>query len=258
MNSKSLLSKLKSLVPQQTRASVGGAIRGVVYRGNRFECPNCRGRFRLFLPFGAEGAAVRPYARCPRCQSLERHRLLWLYLRERTDLLTAKRSVLHFAPEFFFQQKFSRLPNLHYVAADLNPIMGMQRMDVTAIPCEDATFDVVLCNHVLEHVPDDRRAMREIFRVLKPGGWAILQTPFEADRAQTYEDPSITSPAARIAAFGQEDHVRIYGRDYKDRLEEAGFEVIVDSYTRDMNEAERARYGLMAEEDVFMCKKKAS
>jgi SAM-dependent methyltransferase len=211
----------------------------------------------LFLPFGAEGAPIRPNARCPRCQSLERHRLLWLYIQQRTDLLTAKLSVLHFAPEYFFQRKFSALPNLRYVAADLNPTMGMVRMDVTEIPCADASFDVVLCNHVLEHIPDDRRAMREILRILKPGGWAILQTPFEPERENTYEDPSIVSPDERKRAFGQEDHVRVYGRDYQGRLEESGFLVTVDDFARNMDAALRTRFGLMPDEDVFLCRKPA-
>lgn len=128
-------------------------------------------------------------------------------------------------------------------------------MDLTMTPWRDASFDAILCNHVLEHIPDDRQAMRELFRVLRPGGWAILQVPMDTRRATTFEDPTIVSPKARERAFGQADHVRIYGLDYKARLESVGFVVSVDPFVRELPVAVRTRFALTPEEDVYFCVK---
>jgi SAM-dependent methyltransferase len=177
-----------------------------------------------------------------------------MYLKEKTDFFTASHRVLHFAPEEFLQERFSSLPNLDYRSADLSSPLAMDRVDITGLPYEDAAFDVVLCSHVLEHVPDDRKAMREVYRVLTPGGWAILQVPFQSKREHTYEDPTITDPAARRRAFGQEDHLRVYGQDYITRLGEAGFQVTRDGWVRelprDFVEAHR-----LERADVFFCQK---
>jgi SAM-dependent methyltransferase len=139
--------------------------------------------------------------------------------------------VLHFAPERILGERLSLCPNIEYIAADLKPssytVGGVivEKVDVTQIPFPASSFDVVLCNHVLEHVPDDILALREIFRVLQPGGWAVLQIPMDPKRERTYEDFSITSEEDRQRAFGQKDHVRWYGRDYRERLRGVGFEV---------------------------------
>jgi SAM-dependent methyltransferase len=185
---------------------------------------------------------------------MERHRLLWLFLRERTDLLDGPHRLLHLAPEPVFHRRLSVLPGLDYVTADLDSPLARDRVDVTALPYADDSFDAILCNHVLEHVPDDRRAMRELHRVLRPGGWAILQVPIRSGRATTYEDPTVTGPAERRRAFGQEDHVRIYGRDYEERLAEAGFRVRRDRFVRELPDAQVTRMGLKRE-DVFFCEK---
>jgi len=194
------------------------------------------GRFRKFQPYGAEGVVKRPNARCPSCGSLERQRLIALYLERRTSFFTDPLKVLHFAPEPAFHEKFKSLSNLDYISADLISSRAMVKVDITDIPYEEHSFDVILCSHVLEHVQDDRKAMQELYRVLKPGGWALLQIPIQSSREKTYEDPSIVTPEERLKHFGQKDHVRIYGEDYKDRLASAGFTVKVDSPVKELGQ----------------------
>ena len=223
--------------------------RALPYIGNAVVCPCCGGHFRRFLPAGYD--VVRPYALCPFCGTVERHRLLWLYLRNHTNLFQDCLKVLHFAPEYILEQKFRRCSNLDYITADLNN-PAMLKVDITDIPLPDATFDVVLCSHVLEHVPDDRKAMRELCRILKPGGWAILLVPIELDRATTFEDPTVTDPQERLRLFNQTDHVRIYGRDYVERLEEAGLTVRQDHPVREFSPSLVQRYGLK-DEPIFFC-----
>jgi len=215
-------------------------------------CPCCGGRFEAFLPFGHR---QRPNAQCPKCRALERHRLLWLFLESRTPLLHRPLSVLHVAPEEALRRRLDGAPNLFYVSGDLQAPDAMVRMDLTDIPFEDASFDVVLCNHVLEHIPDDAAALREVFRVLAPGGWAVLQSPVDPDRAETYEDPSVTDPEARRREFGFHEHVRVYGRDYAARLERAGFEVEAIPFADDLDEATLRRHGLLRREPIFLCRR---
>ncbi len=194
------------------------------------QCPLCGGRFRRFMPYGY--VEVRPNALCPRCLSLERHRLLWLWLEKETDLLNTQLKspsafrLLHIAPEVCLSKKFEKiLPPGSYITADLESPLATIKMDVQAIPFADDTFEVVFCNHVLEHVADDRRAMRQMHRVMRPGGWGVMLSPVDETRADTFEDDSITDPDERTRLFGQYDHRRVYGRDYADRLREAGFHV---------------------------------
>jgi SAM-dependent methyltransferase len=178
-----------------------------------------------------------------------------LYLRDRTKFFEQALKVLEFAPTPVLQSKFRRLKHLEYVSADLSSTMAMFRMDITAIGFPADQFDAIICYHVLEHVMDDRRAMRELFRVLKPGGWAILQSPVDPGRGETYESPDITFPSERERVFGQRDHVRIYGRDYKDRLEDAGFTVRLDDYVRDLGQEPARKHGLMSDEAIYFCTK---
>jgi predicted SAM-dependent methyltransferase len=219
--------------------------------GTRLTCPCCGWRFRRFLPYGVN---KRTNALCPKCGSRERHRLLWLYFKDRTDLFDKNHKVLHFAPEPIFERHFRTMPQLDYITADLSSSLASTKADITNIPCKDNSFDVVLCNHVLEHVPDDRRAMRELFRALAPGGWAIIQSPIDTRRAKTFEDHTIISPQGRERAFGQHNHVRIYGRDYRKRLENAGFRVKVDSYAEDLGEHTVSKHALKVEE-IYFCTK---
>ncbi|MDX2305093.1 MAG: class I SAM-dependent methyltransferase [Microscillaceae bacterium] len=231
-------------------------ILAVFYRGNRVECPICESRFAKFLPYG-RGKSARPNALCPRCQSLERHRLIWLYLKDKTDFFTRKQHFLHIAPENCFMERFEKMPQLEYITADLESPLAKVKMDIHEMPFEDNTFDAAMCNHVLEHVHDDIQAMREIHRVLKPGGWAILQVPMmKAGLKVTYEDKAITEAAERFKAFGQEDHVRMYGEDYGKRLLLGGFEVSEDRYVLDLDQALVARYALPGKEIVYFCRKK--
>lgn len=246
-----LKSVAKALIPEDYHRVVRRTYQSLRFAGNRFLCPCCNGRFRRLLPYGVN---PRPNAKCPRCGSLERHRLLWLYLKNRTNLFSDKLRVLHFAPEPVFQSVFKSTPNLDYLSADLDPSKAMVKMDITNILFEDNSFDVLLCNHVLEHIINDRKGMSELFRVLKPGGWAILQSPMDTTLEETFEDPSITSPEDRERVFGQNDHVRIYGRDYKDRLEQAGFTVNVDDYVKELGNETMAKFRL-PDEEIFFCTK---
>lgn len=215
-------------------------------------CPCCEGHFKEFLPLGVH---PRLNAKCPECDLLERHRLLWLYLKERTNFFTDNLKVLHIGPMPWLQEKFCTLPNLDYVSGDIVPGKAMVQMDITDIKLPDNQFDCILCYHVLEHVTDDQKAMRELFRVLKPGGWAILQSPIDYTRKETFEDPSVTSPEERERLFGQSDHLRMYGRDYKERLEKAGFVVKVDDYVKKLPNRLIKKYGLDNTEDICFCTK---
>jgi SAM-dependent methyltransferase len=222
------------------------------YRGSRYECPVCHGKFRMLLPYGNNGAANRL---CPSCLSLERHRFLWLWLQSRTDFFSARLKVLHVAPEQPFIKRFRDLPNLDYTTADLLSPLADLKMDIMDMPLQDNTFDVVICNHVLEHVADDRIAMREIFRVLKPGGWAVLQVPIDWNRNYTYEDPSIVTPAEREMHFGQYDHLRFHGADYPERLRHEGFIVDNEDFLSTFSKQQRDYYRLPDKEMIWKSSK---
>lgn len=186
----------------------------------------------------------RPNARCPSCGARDRHRLLWHFLENKTNLLSDRLRILHFAPERALEKKLKRRPNLDYVSTDLDRPRAMVKADITDLPWSDDSFDVILYSHVLEHVVADRKAMSELYRVLKPGGWAVVLVPIDFRRTETFEDPTIVEPRDRERVFGQADHVRIYGRDFKARLERAGFTVTTEDYQRELGEARARRYGL--------------
>lgn len=226
------------------------------YRGDRFTDPIDGRQFRQLLPYGYE--KTRQNVLSPSTLSLERHRLLWLYLKKRTNFFSAMLKVLHIAPEQAFHQRFRRMKNIEYTTADLHSPLADVKADITRLPFDDHSFDVILCNHVLEHIPDDARAIAELFRVMKPGGWGIFQVPQEPNRPITYENPGITSPRERAAHFGQYDHVRIYGFDYFDRLAAAGFEVSPDLYTQSFTPEERRRYALPEREYIPLVRKPSS
>ncbi len=223
-------------------------------RGDRVECPCCGGRFRGFLPGGPER---RPHARCPGCGALERHRLVWLWLQRSTDLLAVPRRVLVVAPEEFLQEALRGRPTIDYLSIDLASPLAMRHMDLTRLELPGASFDAVFCNHVLEHVPDDRAAMRELRRVLKPDGWAVLQTPVDPARATTFEDPAAVRPEDRLRLFGQSDHVRIYGRDLFDRLRECGWAIERVPLARSLGEPLARRHGLDPGEEVIVGRRAA-
>lgn len=228
----------------------------IFYLGNDVECPVCGRKYRKMLPYGRDPA--RENALCPNCLSLERHRLLWLYLKEKTSFFNDKVKFLHIAPELCFIHRFESMPNLEYISADIESPLAKVKMDIHKIPFGDNTFDAAMCNHVLEHVDDDILAMKEIFRVLKPEGWAILQVPFMGKNLKkTFEDPSVITPSEREKVFGQRDHVRIYGLDYPDRLRLAGFEVHEDKFVMELPEAKVEKYALPSDEVIYFCIKPA-
>jgi SAM-dependent methyltransferase len=222
----------------------------IIYRGDKVACPVCGRSSSRFLSYGSD-RALRQNVLCPHCLSLERHRLLWLYLNEKTDFFNKRLKVLHIAPEQCFYSKFRALPNIDYVTGDLESPLAEYHFDLHDIPFDAHTFDVVICNHVLEHVEDDRKCTREMFRVLKPGGWAIMQVPIDYSRADTLEDPSIKSPKDREQYYWQKDHMRLFGRDYPERLAESGFDVRPDDFVKHLGSELRERYRLQDEEIVY-------
>lgn len=231
------------------------------YRNNGVECPICNSTFKSFESYGI---VKRENARCYTCGSLERHRLLWKYFNEELEYFKKgpKGMVLHFAPEKVLYDFFDRFKDVDYIPCDLFPenyqFQGKsitQKVDITKIPFENDYFDFIICNHVLEHIPDDKSAMSELFRVMKKGGQGIFQVPIDINREVTYEDFSITSPQVREKVFGQNDHVRVYGSDYKNRLEGVGFTVHVDHYIDGFTQKEIKKYGLMPSEFIYRCSK---
>jgi len=193
---------------------------------------------------------------CPRCDAHPRHRLLWLYLSQQfPGLLDSDLQLLHVAPEYALLSSFRAAPQLRYVSFDLGSPLAQCHGDLEALPFADNRFDVVLCNHVFEHVADDRQAMAEVYRVLAPGCWALLQVPVDLSRDATCEDPSIDTPAGRREHFGQADHLRVYGRDYAQRLEAAGFSVEVIDYVRQLSSDTVERFGLNPDEPLYIGRK---
>lgn len=227
----------------------------LLYRGNNVECPVCEKKFRKFLSYGSN-VAHRENVLCPYDLTLERHRLMWLYLKRESPFFTApKLSVLHIAPEQCFHQRFKRQQNLDYLTGDLVSPIADLHFDLHDIPLEDNRFDVVFCNHVMEHVDDALQCMKELYRVMKPGGWAIMQVPQDTTRETTYEDWSITSPEDREKHFWQKDHVRLFGMDYPQWLEKAGFRVETAFAGNPVSAEEIERYRLSPTEILYIAHK---
>ncbi|MEN9335067.1 MAG: hypothetical protein RLZZ500_54 [Bacteroidota bacterium] len=222
-------------------------------KGNRFTDPIDGKSFRMFLPYGY--GSQRNNVLSPSTLSLERHRLLWMYLQRETDFFTAtaKKKVLHFAPEQEFYKRFKKQTNIDYTTTDLLSPLADVKADICNLPFEDNTYDIIFCNHVLEHIPDDTKAMQELYRVMKPGGMGIFQIPQDLNRAVTFTDDSITDPKERATIFGQYDHVRVYGRDYFDKLRQIGFTVVEEDYTSKLNPADVERFCLAKGEIIPVC-----
>lgn len=219
------------------------------HRGHDVLCPVCRNQFDRFKDDWNRGNAL-----CWRCGSHERHRVQWLLLDQRPDLLAGARRLLHFAPEWCLSRRLRRVGHLDYVTADLSQPGVDLHLDITRLALPDASFDAVLCSHVLEHVEDDAAAMRELRRVTAPGGWCLIMVPLDLGRQQTLEDPTITSPAERRETFWQHDHVRLYAPDIGDRLTAAGFAVERirprEAFAPEL--VERCRIG--DAEDLWLCR----
>lgn len=224
-------------------------------KGNNFTDPIDGKSFRKMLPYGY--GKQRENALSPSTLSLERHRLMWLFLRDETDFFTStkKLKTLHIAPEQCFLSIFKKQQNLEYVTSDLESPIADVKADICNLPFEDNSFDVIFCNHVLEHIPDDKKAMQELFRVLKKGGFGIFQVPQDLNMDITFEDNSITDKKERARIFGQYDHVRVYGKDYFDRLREIGFKVNEIDYTKKIALKKLERFCLMKGEILPVCYK---
>ncbi|MDD4157299.1 MAG: methyltransferase domain-containing protein [Candidatus Cloacimonetes bacterium] len=236
------------------------------YYGHRFYCPICNGNFVRFLSIGHNipviktkeiiGAGYRENAACPRCYSTDRTRLIYLFLKHyKPEFFTAKFKLLHIAPEISFYRLFKKLRNIDCYFADLDSPLADIKMDITNIKLSSEYFDVIICNHVLEHIPDDIQAMSELYRVLKTGAYAILQVPISYKIDETYEDNLIKSPEEREREFGQRDHVRIYGKDYIDRLQSVGFKVTIFDYNISVFADKKNKYSLAKDEKIFICEK---
>jgi SAM-dependent methyltransferase len=239
------------MVLARTRQTLHPVLR-MVERGDARYCPCCQSHLRRFKPYGE--VVARPEAMCGVCGSVERDRLLHLFLTRKTDLLDGTpKKLLHIAPELNMRSLFSSIDSIDYLSADIADVSAMVRMDITDIQYPDNSFDVIYCSHVLEHVPDDRKAMGEFLRVLKPGRWAILHVPITAE--VTFEDPSITEPKERERLFGQFDHVRRYGPDYANRLADAGFVVETHQYAQEVGPETAELCGLDSTEIVHLCRK---
>lgn len=224
-----------------------------MYRGNKFTDPIDGNSYKAFLPYGYE--KQRQNVLSPGTLSLERHRLMWLYLQQETNFFSAPLKVLHMAPEQSFYKRFRALKNLDYTTCDLDSPIADVKADIQNLPFENDSFDVIFCNHVLEHVEDDKKALHELYRVMKPGGWGILQVPIRYQQEKTFEDPTITDRQERIEKFGQYDHVRVYGRDYYEKLAAIGFLVEQVNLSENLIEEEIKRFALEKNEILPVVRK---
>ena len=225
------------------------------YRGKEVYCVCCGSSFSAFAPFGN---IKRENAWCPKCESLERHRLLHMYLKNKTDFYHRPSKALHIAPEIAFFKHFKTQKHLDYNPVDLYPHLypkGTKYLDVLNNDLNDNIYDVIICNHVFQYIEEDRKAMKELYRIMKHGGWGIMQVPYDRKREITYENSSIKDPLEREKAFGLKEHVRFYGLDYADRLREAGFHVSVEDYTSEFSDEENFRYGFLKGDPLFIVTK---
>ena len=253
---KSVFKLILNTIPRPILIRLSYAARPVLalaLKGNTYTDPIDGKSFRMFLPYGY--GKQRNNALSPSTLSLERHRLLWLYLKNETDFFTSvtRIKVLHFAPEQAFYKLFRNQKNIDYTTTDLFSPLADVKADICNLPFDDNSYDIIFCNHVLEHIPDDTKAMQELFRVLKPGGMAILQIPQDLKRETTFADDSITDQKERAEIFGQYDHVRIYGRDYFDKLRYIGFTVIEEDYTNKITPELVEKYCLAKGEIIPVC-----
>lgn len=218
------------------------------------ECNLCGWTGKKFVNFYTGYDHVYKNAVCPQCYSHPRHRSYSLILQQILSGLNGKAKTLHFAPEHHIQQVITSFANVDYLSVDIDHHKAMRREDIKNLSFKDHSFDVIICIHVFEHIDDDKRAMAEIYRVLKPGGVALLDVPIDLERAVTYEDDTITTPEARTKAFWQWDHVRLYGRDYSQKLRDIGFQVQERHYVQEQSSDYVKKYGLEVAPN-FVCSK---
>lgn len=244
---KKLFKLILNTIPRPILIRLSIIVRPVIaftLKGKKYTDPIDGKSFKMFLPYGYGNQ--RNNVLSPSTLSLERHRLLWLYLQNETNFFTSeeKLKVLHFAPEQEFYKRFKKQSNLDYTTTDLLSPLADVKADICNLPFEDNSYDIIFCNHVLEHIPDDTKAMQELYRVMKPRGWGIFQIPQDLNREKTFEDNSITDKKERAKIFGQYDHVRVYGRDYFDKLRCIGFKVDEVDYTKNLHPEEVEKYCL--------------
>ena len=218
------------------------------FKGNQFTDPIDGSSYRKFLSYGYQN--LRENALCPGTLSLEIHRLLWLYLTRKTNFLNQPLKVLHIAPEQVFYTKFKAIKDWEYTTTDLHSPLADIKADICALPFNNDQYDLIFCNHVLEHIPDDKKAMEELYRVLKKGGTLIAQVPLNEELDETFEDDTITDKKERTRIFGQYDHVRVYGKDYYTRLNTVGFESKGITFINTMSIEEIDRFGLPQKERI--------
>lgn len=236
---------LKSIVPLLLN------FRALLFFGKKYTCPCCGWELRAFM-MGGGSFKTRPFGYCPRCNSKARHRRQWLFLKEKTNLFKANLRLLHVSPQYSLSRNLVEMPNIQYVSIDIQDRANLtHRMDLTNLAFESESFDAAICIHVLEHIEEDLKAINELYRVLKPGGWAVISVPLRLDQ-KTYEDPTVTSPEDREREFGESGHFRYYGYDLKDRLESRGFSVELD-LAANINPEVKEKYGLLDDENVFYC-----
>ena len=229
------------------------ACRALLFVGRKHTCPCCGWKLRAFT-HGGVSMKTRPNGYCPRCNSKARHRRDWLYLQEKTNLFSDNIRLLHVSPKYALSRRLTKMPSIDFVGVDLEGRPhAPYKVDISEIPFAAEFFDAIICIHVLEHVENDRQAIGELYRVLKPGGWAMISVPIDFDNA-TYEDPSIVSPEERKKHFGEEQHYRLYGNDFVDRLQACGFEVQLDRGA-ELSQDLKQKYGLLDDENVFYCTK---
>ncbi|WP_298882096.1 class I SAM-dependent methyltransferase [uncultured Polaribacter sp.] len=255
----SLFKSILNTVPRPWLIKASYLVRPIIalsLKGHKFTDPIDGKSFRKFLPYGY--GKQRENALSPSTLSLERHRLMWLFLKDETNFFTSEKKLktLHIAPEQCFLDIFRKQKNLNYITSDLESPIADVKADICNLPFKDNSFDVVFCNHVLEHITDDTKAMQELFRVMKKGGFGIFQIPQDLSRETTFEDDSITDKKERAEIFGQYDHVRVYGKDYFNKLRSIGFKVDEIDYTKKIDPEKLERFCLMKNEILPVCYKK--
>tara|TARA_B110000093_G_C12864701_1_gene364923 strand:+ start:216 stop:986 length:771 start_codon:yes stop_codon:yes gene_type:complete len=254
---KNIVALLTRFIPRtmlQRVAHLGLQSISWIYNGSQFEDPIDGRTYRRLLPYGR--VRTRTNALSPHTLSLERHRALWIYLKEYTDFFSASNRMLHMAPEYCFIKRFKSIESLDYVTGDLDSPWADHHFDVHSIPFEDESFDIIMANHLMEHVDDDRAVLSEFYRVMKPGGWGILQVPIDWTNPATEEDRSITDPVELERLYWQRDHLRLYGfEDYPFRLRDAGFTVEIVNMKDVLGASRYDRYALGGEQWVFVVKK---
>ncbi len=260
-----MLSGLKLNIYKFIYRLISTRIANLLYSEKEFECPFCGRQFNSFMPGGLPipvlkkkqvvGGGYRLHYRCPFCYSIDRERLVYLYLKNKTDIFKIKVRLLHVAPEARLHQILSIQPNISYFSVDILSKLANAKSDITHMPFNENSFDIIICNHVLEHIQDDRKAMHELYRILNPKGWAILQVPISNLLETTYEDPAIKKLEEREKKFGQRDHMRIYGKDYGDRLRDSGFKVDVINFAKEFDKNSAYRFGISTNENIYKCSK---